>query len=85
MQERFGKVDNATKAILRSELRFIKQLEGDELEIFADRVYAMTMDAHPLETDPGQLQLYAVESFLQGCTDGNSAWLCRKSDETGPV
>ena len=33
------------------------------------------MDAHPPETSAEQLQLYAVESFLCGCTDKNAAWL----------
>ena len=75
LQERFGKTDSATKAVLRSELYCIKQMEGEELEEFADRVYSLTMDAHPPETTPAQLQLYAVESFLQGCKDSNSAWL----------
>ena len=75
LQERFGKTDSATKAILRTELYCMKQIEGEELEEFADRVYALTMDAHPPETSPAQLQIYAVESFLQGCKDTNSAWL----------
>ena len=75
LQERFGKADRVTKSMLRSELRCIRQLEGEDIGVFADRVYALTMDAHPPETDPALLQLYAVESFLQGCTDSKSAWL----------
>jgi hypothetical protein len=75
LKERYGKTDTATKAVLRAELACIKQKEGEELENFADRVYALTMDAHPADTHPDQLQLYAVEAFLGGCSDKNSAWL----------
>ena len=75
LTERFGKVDKATKSVLRAELACIKQTEGEALENFADRVYSLTMDAHPPNTSPEQLQIYAVESFLSGCLDKNSAWL----------
>ena len=75
LAERFGKTDSATQAILRAELRDIKQKEGEDLEAFADRVYSQCIDAHPPETSPGQLHLYAVEAFMGGIADKNSAWL----------
>ena len=74
-KQRFGKVNTATKAALRTELACIKQREGEDLENFADRVYALTMDAHPRSTSAQQLHIYAVEAFLRGCSDRNAAWL----------
>ena len=72
---RFGKTDPATQSILRAELKDIKQTEGEDLETFADRVYAHCLDAHPAQTLPGQLQMYATEAFMDGILDKNSAWL----------
>ena len=75
MKAKFGKTDFSTKAALRVELACIRQKEGEELETYADRVYSLTMDSHPVDMTLEQLQLYAVEAFLAGFTDKNAAWL----------
>ena len=75
LQERYGKMDDTSKSVLRADLRNIEQKPDEELEVFSDRVYALTMDAYPCDTPVNQLQMYAVEYFLQGCTDKYSAWL----------
>lgn len=75
LQERYGKTDRATKAVIRADLATISQKEDEELEVFADRVYSLTIDAYPENTPVSQLQLYAVEFFMSGCKEKNLAWL----------
>jgi hypothetical protein len=75
LEERYGKKDTATKSALRADLTTVQQKEDEDLEVYADRVYAMTMDAYPAETPVAQLQQLAVEHFLNGCKDKGSAWL----------
>ena len=74
-KERYGKEDLATKSALRVDLTSIRQESDEDVQAFADRVLALTIDAYPAETPIKQLQLYAVEFFINGCRDKNEAWM----------
>ena len=74
-KERYGNQDVATKASLRADLSTVRQKEDEDIQVFADRVFSLAIDAYPGDTPAHQLQQFAVEAFLNGCTDKNEAWL----------
>jgi hypothetical protein len=66
LDARYGSSSESTKTRLRAELSSIKQLETEDLDTFADRVYALTLQAHMPNLDERQAQCYAVDAFLSG-------------------
>ena len=58
---------------MRRELQCTKQLEGEDIETFADRVYALTLKGYP-EAGECTVQSLAVDFFIQGCKDKTAAW-----------
>ena len=72
---RYGAGRESTKTRLRAELNTVKQLENEDIEAFADRVYALTVHAHPTDIRDEHLQRYAVDAFIQGCRDKTSSFL----------
>ena len=72
LDARYGSSKASTKNRLRSELYTISQKNSEELEAFADRVYALVVNAYPAyfrEVDLQSYMLYAVNAFLNGCKD----------------
>ena len=47
LDARYGSSKPSTKNRLQAELQDIKKKDGEELETFADRVFALTVNAHP--------------------------------------
>ena len=74
-KKRYGKARWSTKAGLRAQLSSIQQKEGEDLEVFADRVHALVIDAHPKGTPSETTEMYSVEHFLAGCKDKRAALL----------
>ena len=75
LDARYGSTKPSTKNRLRAELQAIKQLESENLETFADRVFALAVNAHPNYVREEDLQGYAVDAFLNGCKDKNAGLL----------
>ena len=70
MTRRFSNKDAPVAA--RRQLQFIKQKETESLQDFSQRVHFMAMEGHPGAKDKTINQI-AVESFLRGCKDRESA------------
>ena len=75
LDARYGSSKPATKNRLRAELQAIRQMETEDLETFADRVFALTVNAHPNYVREEDLQSYAVDAFLNSCEDRNAGLL----------
>ena len=75
LDARYGSSKPSTKNRLRAELQAIKQKDEEELEAFADRVFALAVNAHPDYVRDTDLQSYAVDAFLNGCKDRNAGFL----------
>ena len=75
LDARYGSSNESTKKRLRTELSTIKQLEDEDLETFGDRVYSMTVAAHPATLSERDIQCFAVDAFFGGCIDKNAAFL----------
>ena len=67
LQERYGSRRHALIITRRAELSTVRQEEGESMEGFGDRVYALTNQAYTfLVNDPTLLQSLAVPAFLKG-------------------
>ena len=69
LDARYGSSKASTKNRLRSELYTVSQKDSEELDAFADRVYALVVNAYPDYFKEVDLQGYAVDAFLKGCKD----------------
>ena len=79
LHERYGSRRYALIITRRAELSTVRQEEGENMERFGDRVYALTNQAYPdLENDPTILQSHAVPAFLKGLRDRNAAQVAMK-------
>ena len=76
LDARYGSSKASTKNRLRSELYTISQKDSEELEAFADRVFALVVNAYPDYFSQVDLQGYAVDAFLRGCKDQDTSFLC---------
>ena len=72
LQERYGSRKPALIITLRAELSTVRQEEGESMDTFGDRVYALTNQAYP-DLAPALLQCLAVPAFLKGLRDRNAA------------
>ena len=66
LNRRFGYTDTPSSS--RKELFFVKQLEGESLEEFAEKVYRLTSRGYQ-GVDETYVQEFAAEAFLRGCKD----------------
>jgi len=72
LQERHGSRRPALIITLRAELSTVRQEEGESMDTFGDRVYALTNQAYP-DLAPALLQSLAVPAFLKGLRGRNAA------------
>ena len=72
LHERYGSRKPALIITLRAELSTVRQEEGESMDTFGDRVYALTNQAYP-DLAPALLQSLAVPAFLKGLRDRNAA------------
>jgi hypothetical protein len=77
MSRRFKLKD--TPIASRRQLHLIKQLEGEELAEFSQRVHWLAMDGHP-NARPSTVQEVAVEAFLRGCKDKYAAEMAMEKE-----
>ena len=72
LHERYGSRRPALIITLRAELSTVRQEEGESMDTFGNRVYALTNQAYP-DLAPALLQSLAVPAFLKGLRDRNAA------------
>lgn len=70
MKGRFSKKEAPMSA--RRQLYYTRQQEGETIEEFAQRAYFITMDGYD-KYDTRVLEAIAIETFLRGCRDKDSA------------
>ena len=79
---RHGHTRPAARTTLRAELSVLKQEEGESVDTFADRVYALTVEAYP-NMHKDLYNSLSVPAFLRGIRDRNAAQEAMKfSDPT---
>ena len=64
---------------LRKQLASVCQLVDESLETWADRIYALTLDAYP-QIGPNLAESLAVENFLKGCREKRIALTVSSAD-----
>ena len=72
LQERYGSRRPALIITRRAELSTVRQEEGESMDTFGNRVYALTNQAYP-NLAPALLQSLAIPAFLKGLRDRNAA------------
>ena len=77
MSRRFKLKD--TPIASRRQLHLIKQLEGEQLAEFSQRVHWLAMDGHP-NAHLNTVQEVAVEAFLRGCKDKYAAEMAMEKE-----
>lgn len=70
LKKRYGKTD--TSSASRKELQSLRQEETETVEEFADKTYAMTLEAFP-KAAGSLIQTLAVDTFLRGCRERQAA------------
>ena len=68
----YGHTRPAARTTLRAELSVLKQEEGESVDTFADRVYALTVEAYP-NMHKDLYNSLSVPAFLRGIRDRNAA------------
>ena len=79
MEKRYSVTDQP--CTIRKQLASVTQLVDESLETWADRVYALTLDAYP-QVSSSLAESLAVENFLKGCRDKRIALLISSSDKS---
>ena len=69
LRKRYGNDRPIAKTTLRADVSAIRQEEGESLDMFADRVYALTVEAYPEMERGNLLDSLAIPAFLKGIRD----------------
>ena len=79
LEKRYGRKEPA--ASYRRDLYSLKQLEGEEIDDFADRVYEIAAEGFP-DADEKLIESIAAETFLKGCKDRQASYMAseKKND-----
>ncbi|VDI10634.1 Hypothetical predicted protein [Mytilus galloprovincialis] len=70
MKRRFSKKEEASAA--RRHLQYIRQLDGETIEEYAERVHFLTMDGY-YRSNNDIIDQIATEAFLRGCQEKEAA------------
>ena len=73
LRKRCGHDRPIAKTTLRADLSAIRQEEGESLDTFADRVYALTVEAYPNMERGNLLDSLAVPALRKGIRDRSAA------------
>ena len=70
MKRRFSKKEEASSA--RRQLQYVRQMENESVEEFAERVHFLTMDGY-FKSSTNIIDQIGTEAFLRGCKEKDAA------------
>ena len=81
---RYGHCRPVARTTLRAELSVLKQEEGESVDTFADRVYALTVEAYP-NMHKDLYNYLSVPAFLRGIRDRSAAQEAMKFSDPATI